>query len=213
MKISLKLLESNKEIGMMIGKALLPQVDKQMNSWSQKLKITLPTILQRAITNSPEYASILGGQLRYELGIPNAPQALSTIITIWTTNVNVEYGPPTITQNGQIKSSISVSMVKSDYSDVLGSSAAYVYDYERKYTLPWLRWLLLEGAVPIVSNHYVVVGANKSSRTGMAIMKEGGGSWSVPSRYAGTITDNWITRAIFGAGSEIENLMQKVLAK
>lgn len=86
----------------------------------------------------------------------------------------------------------------------------------RGYQLPWLKWLLVEGTKPIVKNYAVKFGPNKSSRTGMAVMVNSSSNWSVPSEFAGTISSNWISRAIddisdLFISSIIENEIRKNL--
>jgi len=212
MKLSLKITESNKEISNRIIKTLIPQVHKYMIKNEKEIKSGLPVIIAKAIESSPEYSSILGGQLKYELGIPNSPAVLSSLIDIWINSLYVKYDPPRFVA-GQIKSSLNISMIKADFSDVLGSSYAYVYDLKRKYTLPWLSWLLLEGQAPIIQGHKVVMGPNPASRTGMAIMSEDSSSWSVPSKFAGTVSDNWITRSIYSYSGEISNFLKRTIEK
>lgn len=213
MEFSLKILESNKEIQNRIAKALLPAVSKYMNSIMILLKKELPVVLYSAIVNSPEYPEILRGRLRYEFGIPSPARKLSGLLEIWTENVNVMYTQPTIASStGNISAKLNVGLVKADYSDVLGTNYAEVYDVVNGYTLPWLKWLLLDGSVPIIKDHFVVIGPNRRSRTGMAVMRQDTNkSWSVPKQYAGTQRDNWITRAIFSSRTEIQQVLEKAL--
>jgi len=214
MKVSLKILESNKQISLMIGKALQNQVDKFMSNSLKIIEKGLPDILTRAIETSPEYYAILSGDLKYELGIPNSASVLQGLINTWTRGVVTSYSPVVILSSGQIKTSFSVSMVRADFSDVLSTSYAFVYDYKRGYALPWLKWLLLDGTMPIVNGYEVEFGPNPRSRTGMAIMVETTGkAWNVPANYAGNANDNWITRAIRSSERDIEKFIQKVLQK
>lgn len=110
-----------------------------------------------------------------------------------------------------IKSSFSANLIKSDFTDVLGADAALVQDNIRGYSLPWLEWLLLEGNRTIIPTQSVVIGPNPRSRTGMAIMRESTQGWNVPSEFAGTINDNWITRAIDDAAQDVNNLLNRAL--
>jgi hypothetical protein len=211
-KITIKVLESNKEIAISIGNALLPQVRKYMQSSVSKMKKGLPDIVNVAIINSPEYASILGGRLRYELGIPDPETKLSGLLQVWSNNISVTYTPPVVLSNGGVRSSITIGMIKTDFSDVLGTDYALVYDNERGYALPWLKWLLLDGSVPIVRSHQVVIGPSSKSRTGMAVMRENANSaWGVPKKFAGTQRDNWITRAIDASRDQIYNFIEKAM--
>jgi hypothetical protein len=98
-------------------------------------------------------------------------------------------------------------MIKSDFSDVLGSDYAIMTDNIRGYSLPWLKWLLLDGTAIIIDNYTVTMGYNKYSRTGGAVMTRTGGAWRVPPQYSGTMDDNWITRSIENSKDEIDNLI------
>lgn len=204
----MNIVESDQEISNKIIKALIPQVNQYLKKSLNYIRKALPITIKTILENTPEYNSLINGQLKYEFGIPDAANKLATIIDIWSSNVYIEYSEPTIVSN-QIKAFFSVSLIRSDYSDVLSSDASLVTDSLRGYQLPWLEWLLLEGNKTIVKNQEVVLGANKFSRTGYAIMKPSQKSWKVPSEFAGTSRDNWITRAIDGAESEINELLTK----
>jgi hypothetical protein len=206
MNISFKLLDSNSQIYKNILEALLPQTEKYMSNGIKKLKLDIPLIIEKAIRNSPEYQSILFGDLRYELGIPDSSQKLQGLINIWLNNIEFNYNKPIISNN-KIKSSFSINMIRSDFSDVLSSDFAIVQDNERNYNLNWLRWLLLDGNKIIVPNQEVVFGQNKASRTGFAVMRKSNKSWKVPSFYSGTQDENWITRAIDTVSSDIYSVV------
>lgn len=212
MIISLKVSDTQSEIARKIGNALLPDIRKYMQESMRLIMTGLPGIVNSAITGSYEYASLLGGALRYELGIPDAGAKIAGLLDVWSQNIDVNYTPPIVNKSGTISSKFSVSMIKIDFGDVLYTPYAQVYDTERGYNLPWLQWLLLEGNQVLIQDYVVVVGRSPRSRTGMATMREeAGGSWSVPMRYAGTMSDNWITRSLSDASKEIEQFIIKVL--
>lgn len=212
MRISLKVLDTQSDIARKIGNALLPDVRRYMQESMKLIRTGLPGIVNSAITGSYEYASLLGGALRYELGIPDAATKVAGLLDIWSQNIDVNYTQPIVNKSGTISSKFSVSMIKIDFGDVLYTPFAQVYDTERGYNLPWLQWLLLEGNQVLIQDYVVVVGRSPRSRTGMATMREeAGASWSVPMRYAGTMSDNWITRSLSDASKEIEQFITKVL--
>ena len=75
--------------------------------------------------------------------------------------------------------------------------------------LHWLKWLLELGNTIIVINyHYSPEGGFGRSRNG--IMREGG-AWRVPPEYAGTIADNFITRAFSNKEKELTLLFSSLL--
>ena len=207
--IKATILESDDEISRLIMKALLPEINSSLNSAFYKIKERLLLLVQTAITSSPEYTSIMSGQLKYEFGLPDSAARLSEILTFWK-YINVEYNRAKI--NGtRLSGSISISMIKSDYSDVL-SSAAAILQTEKGADLQWLSWLLLFGDKTIIKTHNVVLGPSPVSRTGGAIMKaSSSGKWGVPSEFSGTANNNWITRAIDSVSQDIDSLLMKAL--
>lgn len=209
MIFSIKLIESNKDITNQILQILIPEIDKYLKKALQKIRKSLPNLIVKLIKNTPEYNSLINGQLKYEFGIPNVENAISNIIDIWSNNIVIEYNGPVATNN-TLKASFSVSLIRSDYGDVLSSNDALVIDTLRGYQLPWLEWLLLEGNRIIISKYEVKLGPSKVSRTGNAIMKSSTKSWKVPSQFSGTSSDNWITRAIENGEDEINDLLDRI---
>lgn len=209
MKLSFRLAETNQQIQNNILNALLPEIRNYFNTAISKFKTQVPTILQQAIFASPEYNSLISGKLKFEFGIPDAVNKINAIINIWINNIEYSYQQPII-QNQNIRAQFSAGLIRSDYSDVLGTDYANVIDVSG-YSLPWLQWLLLDGRRIIVPNHQVILGPSKSSRTGFAIMRKSSNSWNVPAEFAGTSDDNWITRAIDSAEPEIQQLLDRVL--
>lgn len=207
MQLSIKILETQEQIIKSVLSTLLPQISNYMDSRINIIKKELPEIIKIAIFKSAEYDSILSGSLKYEFGIIDSSSKLNGLIEIWTNNIFINYDKPSIS-GSQIKSKLIAQMIKADYSDVLGTDYANMIDTERGYSLPWLRWLLLEGNQTIIDNSSIVFGSNKFSRTGYAVMQPGG-SWKVPSSFAGTSGDNWITRAVIDASSDITNLLNR----
>lgn len=207
MKVSFKLIESDKEITNKIVKQLLPDARKFMSSTMSKIQNTLPLIIEQAIVNSPEYTSIISGKLRLELGIPDGQSKIAGLIFNWINNIQYNYSVPSIVNN-KIKSRISIRGIRSDFRDVLGTEYALVIDQLRGYSLPWLEWLLLDGTKTIVPSHDVFLGPNPRSRTGLAVMRYSSSGWGI-SEFSGTQADNWITRAIDMAEPDIRNILEK----
>lgn len=211
MNISLSLIEDNNTICKNILTNLLPEIKDYMVSKINTIKSQLPPIIHQSIASTPEYSSLINGILKYEFGIPDSSTKLVGLLDIWSNNINLNYKPPKISNN-QIKSSFSINMIRVDFSDVLYSDYAIVYDNLRGYSLPWLEWLLLEGNRTIIPKQEVVIGPNKFSRTGNAVMRQSSKSWKVPSQYTGTMRDNWITRAIDSAQDNINSLLEKAFS-
>lgn len=207
--ISLDLLNSTSEINQKILNALRPQVNAYFKKVISSIKQPILETITQAITSSPEYVSLLNGDLKYEFGLPDSESRLNNILKFWQ-KLNIETNAVAVSRN-QLKGSFSLKMIQSDFSDVLSSSAAVLIT-EKKQALNWLEWLLLFGNQTIIKDYTVEFGPNPRSRTGQAVMRGvKSGKWSVPSEFSGTINDNWITRAIDSVETEINNILYNAL--
>ena len=189
----------SKEILNIILKEMQPAWEKS----TKKITAGLPDVVIDGIKAQPEYTSLLSSTLKFEFGLTNAITKVNDIINIWARNITVDNESPKI-RGSQIVAFYSISMIDSDYADVLGSpSAQQLIDGGN---IPWLRWLLLEGGKVLVPSYDVKFGPNPNSRTGGAVMVEGG-SYRVDPKYAGTASNNWVTRAVGSVNNNIEKLI------
>jgi hypothetical protein len=208
-RASIEIVETNEKIAKDILKALKPQVEAFFQKAFESVKDNLADIVINAIKTAPEYSALIDGQLKAEFGLPDSVDRVSTIIDKWS-KVQFKYEKVVI-KGSLLFGSFSFNMIKSDYSDVINLPVAS-FITEKRSTLNWLEWLLLFGNQTIIKDYNVVLGSNPRSRTGMAVMKGvNSGKWSVPTQYAGTPNDNWITRAIDSADSQIMDLLNKSL--
>lgn len=213
MKLSLKILDSNMVIQKAILDALLPEVSNFMNKANNYIQNNIYAIIRESIVSQPEYDSLVSGQLRLELGVPDAALRIEDLINIWINNAVVEYKSPKISNN-KIKSSFSIKMIKTNFDDVLNLDVANIESDVASSGVPWLRWLLLDGTTVVVDDYEVYFGPNNRSRTGYAIMRASSDrGWSVPQQYAGTLSDNWITRGIESSKTDIQKLLEKALSQ
>lgn len=212
MKLTFSLIETDAQITKDILNALLPDVQKMMSDAVKYLREQLPPLVQNAIIIQPEYQSLSNGSLRYELGVPDINERIMKIFSIWLANMQIKYEAPKIS-GSQIKSKLNISMIKTDFSDILSSDVAEIVDANTGSIVSWLRWLLLDGTVTLVEDHTIIIGKNARSRTGQAIMRQSDGkSWHVPNEFAGTESNNWITRAIDSIADEIDKVLERALS-
>lgn len=207
MKISLKLLESDKDISNAILNGIINYIKPKIPLIVQNIRNKLPNVITSFIINEPEYQSLKTGKLRYEFGIPDV-SVVDNVVNFWANNFTIT-SQPIAKKNNQIHYSLSIGMIKENFNDVLSLNDSVVYDSLSGITLPWLEWLLLDGGKIIVKNYEVRMGPNPRSRTGMAVMIESKKNWRVPSEFAGTINNNWITRAIDNINNEITNIIRQ----
>jgi len=212
MNISLKLLDSNSSIEKKILQSLAVELKGIFTKASEKIKKQLQIIVKEAIESQGEYQQLLSGQLKDELGIPNPVSRVNAIVDVWINNVQVNTRPVSVS-GSSLKGSMSIGMIKQDYSDVLGMDEATITDTKTGSVIPWLYWLLLGGGDILVKDYAIKIGPSKRSRTGNAIMIKSPKNWRMPAKYVGVADNNWVYRAISGLDSKIENMMQVELEK
>lgn len=212
MRFNVKIIEKNTEIEKRILQALLPQVNSVLQKYAKLIIPKIKDVVVLAIKNSPEYNSIVSGSLKYELGIPDGDSRISTLLNIWLSNVIVDFKSVVI-KSSQLQGGMKISLIRADLSDVLGSDAAFITDNRTGSMVDWLNWLSLAGDRTIIKDYDFILGSNPRSRTGGGIMRytPGSGKWKIPSQFSGTITNNWITRAIESSTDSIENVLASTL--
>lgn len=210
LNFSVKLVDKTSDINKKILQALSPQIETFFNKISKQIENDIPNIIIDSIKNQPEYAALMGGVLQGEFGIPDPATRLSSILDTIKSGSVVKVKPVSISGN-KISAGIKLQMIQKDFADLLSLGDATVVT-ENGNRLNWLQWLLIEGDSVIVSDYQFVAGPNPGSRTGMGIMQQFTGAfWRVPPEYAGTITNNWITRAIDSASSTINGKLESLL--
>ena len=192
--------------------ALASQLNPVFSKASKDAAVEVQAAVRQSIEAEGEYLSLLSGQLKYELGIPN-PGIVDQIVDIWVKNVNIIPKRVTVKSNS-LSGGFSINMIKSDYSDVLGAAGASIKDSETGSLVPWLEWLLLRGGDILVKDYEVLLGPNPRSRTGMAVMVSSKKDYRMPAKFAGTESNNWVYRAISRLDdSKMQNIIQKALEK
>ena len=210
MKITFSLQETSSQISSKILNALLPDVQKKFNKIYILMSQKIPDILINNMIKQPEYSALISGNLQYELGITNPSQRVSQIFDQIKQGMQTQKIDPKI-KSSTITSSIKVNMIKKDFSDLLSLSGSSLTT-EKGQILPWLSWLLLEGDSIIISNHSFILGPSRYSRTGFGLMQESvSGFWRVPPEYAGSVNNNWITRAIDDSQKDINDFIEKLV--
>lgn len=213
MRLSLKLIESDSQIRVQILQAIKDYIQPAFTKTQQSIQTMLPNKIKTVIMAEPEYNSLLTSQLKYELGIPDADVRIDALFDAWSQSALIDSKSIKITSQG-LSGGFSINMIKSDFSDILSLSAATITDSISGQIVPWLQWLLLEGSKILIRDYKVQLGPNSRSRTGNAIMvstqKE---NWRVPPEFAGTVNNNWITRAIERLDTTLLNDIEKELEK
>lgn len=210
MKISFKLLDSNSTITNKILDSIKDHLQPVFSKTEKNIQLIITKLVKDALMAEPEYNSLLSGQLRSELGIADSSGAINQIFDAWSSNVIIRSKPITI-KASRLSGGFGLDIIKSDFSDVLSLPAATTIDSISGSVVPWLQWLLLDGNKILVRNYRVQFGPNSRSRTGNAIMVTSEDNWRVPPQFAGTINNNWVTRAIDRIDSAVLDALEKEL--
>ena len=194
MNINIKLLESDSQIRQSILSSLKPEIDALVSKSVPKISLMIKDLFREALMNEPEYTSLKSGRLKYEFGLPQEVD-VDDVVSIMSNTVNINLFQSKISNSG-INIGIKIEVFEKSGEPAINSPNAFVTDSKGGYSLPWLEWLLLKGTAPIVKNYSVILGPNKFSRTGMALMIESNKNWRVPSEFAGSQSNNWASRAL-----------------
>ncbi len=210
--ISINLVETTKQITKKILIEIRDQLRKVFPITLPRLQLETRKLVRQAIQRQPEYISLLGGTLQGELGVPESGRRLSVILDTYMDSIVVKLLPIII----RVRTMTVKIVIKFDsqFIELLSLSEA-AYLTEKGETIPWLRWLLIEGDLTITEYTFNTVPSgviDKYSRTGLGLMfKRKGGRWSMPTAFRGTIGNNFITRAIASIQPELDRLARNVL--
>lgn len=202
--VSIKIIDTNAKI----EKNLLYAMEKDVKFAIQKAKAKIHSgiinLVVEAISSSPEIASLSSGKLKADFGLVSDPS--QEIIYAIANSVEVVFRDFKMNRQG-VKSVLSVYIQPSDFTNLLSSEFAKVVT-DKGDELPWLSWLLTMGDSVIISEFGVQYGNFPTSRSGMAVMKPIG-VFKVDSTFAGTVENNFITRAL----DKYKNQMSEIIGK
>ena len=204
--ISLKVLESNNAIMKKIHIALAKEFNKTLSQSVARMYRELQPLISSALLSSPEMLSLSGGVLRVDFGLTSDPS--SAIVSAIVSSLDIQIQPAKATAAG-IKGGLLITMQPIDYNNLFSLSVAEQMT-AKGASLPWLQWLLTFGQQIIVANFGVEYGAGKGISGGgyMAVDER---PFKVSSQYAGTVDDNFITRAVDGISPQIKGVIIKAM--
>jgi hypothetical protein len=170
------------------------------------------------VRKTPEYMNIVSERstFRTELGVPNSPAVLESIIEALLDNVEVRINRIANDESAYI---IPITITLFDekiMKRILNVPGATYYSENMRGTVtevPWLSWLLLSGNEPVVYGFRVMYNKERWSRTENAIMvpatNEKPNNYSIPEQFSGTRNDNFLTRAAIDTVEELPLIIQK----
>lgn len=208
---ALTLKTSYAQVEKQILNALKEELNTKLIKTAHIIQYRLRKILVTSITTTPEYRSLLGGSLQSELGVTSTNRRLDKIVQTFAENIKIKLEKMRV-QAGNISGGLNIDVLQYNYKDVLSlPEARYVTD--KGVVIEWLQWLLLEGDKMIVRNYQIGLNQSPNARTGLGQIMIKGGTWRVPPQFSGTRENNFITRALDGAMSDIDKMINEELNK
>lgn len=207
LKIFSKLLSNINDFKKFIINSIKDRITSSLFSNVSTTEETIKNIVIENIRRQPEYSSLKFGELRGMFGIANVGDVDTILAELEDMKIKIK--KPSASAKG-IDARMEISMVRNGFAQLLSSPAASFVS-ENGYSVDWLEWLLLRGNDSVVIGYRYSPQVSPFSRTGQGIMVKGNSAiFRVPPDYAGTITNNWITRGIDDALPEIEAYMNKL---
>jgi|TARA_B110000495_G_C23010249_1_gene597426 hypothetical protein len=212
-RAGLKILETNAQIEKEISRVITRQINESLVATSRFLYKEMYPILERYLRISPEILSLSEGLLQAEFGLDSdvTPLLITSIMGSFNVNVTKARGG-SAARPGSIKLQFS----RQSYEDLLVNEWAYqdvesYIDGSYQGSIPWLDWLLNYGDSIIIADYGVEIG--DFGRTGLAHMVKKNAPYKVNSSYSGVATNNFITRSVFAASSELGKVFAQAQAK
>jgi hypothetical protein len=209
MKFTCKLIDSDSYIRKNILELLAKDINNVFKKSIVSIEAKIKILIKDSLYQQPEYMSLVSnnGDLRVNFGIPDT-SVVDSAISEFAGSSTFDYKPVKISTVG-LTGGFSVKFLPQ--SSIESSSMRTAVSTEKGQSLPWLSWLLYEGTSPIVRNYDIQIGPNPYSRTGGAIMVPSNKNWRVPASYAGTVSNNWITRAIENLDNDIYSIIENTI--
>jgi len=198
--VSIKLLESDRQIADKINKSLAKVFNKSMAKAVPEIKSKVKNVISGALYASDEIKSLSGGLLAADFGLTFDPSNAIVSSVVSTINIQVQNARST---PAAIKGGFILTMQPSDFNNLF--SLPISQQPIEGGSLAWLQWLLTLGDTIIIGNFGVEYGPH--GRTGKAHMVKRARPFKVNSSFSGTIDNNFITRAVATVSKDIKSII------
>jgi hypothetical protein len=209
-EIFVELVDTNSKIKKDLLKALATEANKVLASNVRRVEKEIKSAVARWISSSDEFNAIETenaiNSLNAQLGLLPGQGALAVeqIKRAVISSIEVEL---TSKKNKKINDiSLKIKVQPEDFQNILGLSSGVVIT-DAGASLEWLNWLINLGTSTVVFGFSYTPSVDGRSGGGKM---DSGGTWRVPPQYAGTIDDNFITRALNGNQREIQKILEGI---
>jgi hypothetical protein len=208
MTISIGLSNTVPEIESMILESIAESINKEIKGDLGKIQLELSNnLIPKWINAQPELTALKNGELTGAFGITdNTLSIAQSIVDAVSSSVKISFKQfnKKLTSGG-----LDIEIQTENFSNLLSLPQGHtIYSGG---DLHWLDWMLTKG------DEIIIIGYEYNPQTGLGRTKLGnmvtGGGFRVPPQYSGTLTNNFVTRALLSsdAESDITKLIKKTL--
>ena len=207
--MGLRILDSFSSIKSKIDTIIANVMNKKIQKNKSRAERQIKSLIRGWIEQQPEVISLrdqggfesLNAQFGLSPGVPDI--AIEGIIQALIQSVNVIFQKVTV-KGGGIQFVIRGDVIREILSIPQGTIIT-----EKGRPLNWLEWLLTRGNEAVISGYRYVAGPRGRSGGGVMI---GGSSFRVePTSFAGTVDNNFVTRAFSGRDRQLSRVLRDLL--
>lgn len=208
MSLSVRILESDKEIERRILRAAAVDINKTIQKNTVKAKMLLRRLIPTWIRVQPEVTSLLAEgdplSLNAQFGLVGGQgfRVLDKIVeaVIQATNFKISK------VDNKLRGGILIEIQPTHFNGVISSGSSLItYPLAR---MNFVEWLMLKGDTTIVIGYEYEPKPGSGRSEGGIMVK--GGAWRVPPQFSGTTDNNFITRAFIGREKALEDLLKQI---
>ena len=205
MSLSVRLSDPIRVIEERANVAIASHMNSSVQKKKSSIRDSIRNLAETWILEQPEIIALKNNELAAQLGLPfgSAGSAVDAIVLAIRNSVDLEIKK----FDKRLKGGVTLKFQPSNFANLLSLAQGHV-KLPESGDLHWLKWLLESGNKTIVVNYHFVPGTKGRSRGGVM---GSGGAWRVPPQYAGTLENNFVTRAFSGKEKDIEKLLNNIL--
>jgi hypothetical protein len=209
-RITLKLVDSIAKIKKDVNAAIASHINEAVEKGKGSLVSRARPLVSKWILEQPEVQSLIDGSpgsLAAEVGIPHGKNkgVVDYLVSSIVSATSVKLYP---FDAGLTRGRLELNFQPIDFSNLLDTAMFDIFT-KKGVKLEWLRWLLEEGAKPIIIG-YEYTPTSGRGRSNAGTMKSGI-AWRIRPSFAGTVENNFITRAFSYRQRDIEKLFAQVI--
>lgn len=200
-------------LGIIASKDFKENISAQASKITQSVKVEISAIISRVLFGSATVNDLLNGKLKDDFGLTGnlVTTAIQNIINHISQNIEIK-----VEQGfGNTAVVVKVNILPGDLGKITSvPGGSYVsYGIYGGGNVDWLEWLLTRGTQVVIGKFWLFPYAEGRTRSGgTSIMepiigKKDRDSFRVDPNHAGTLQDNFITRALEPAFYDILNLV------